>query len=294
MIMISILIPIYNFDCRALIKALHSQIVASGKDCEIIVADDASCECRSEIDEISRLPYVRFFQFSENQGRSKIRNFLASKALRQYLLFIDCDAEVCSDRYLQNYIDTLKPGICCSGGIAPYPYYVSQKYALNYIYNKNIEVKHHTNGTLTTFNFLIDKSIFDKCRFNEKIIRYGHEDTLLAIGIREHTQILFIGNSLVHKHLNTNDEFIAKNELACESLPLIKSIISDDIMRKNFRLWNAYSIIHSLKLDAIAADIFNKNRAKIKRRLCLSHKPSLPLLNLYKLGYICFLMRNAG
>ncbi len=290
--MISILIPIYNFDCRALIKALHSQVVASGKDCEIIVADDASSECRSEIDEISRLPYVRFFQFSENQGRSKIRNFLASKALHQYLLFIDCDAEVCSDRYLQNYIDILKPGICCSGGIAPYPYPVSHDYALNYIYNKKVETKYRSTETLTTFNFLIDKSIFDKCQFSEKIIRYGHEDTLIAIGIREHTQILFIGNSLIHKHLSTNEEFLAKTEAACDSLPLIKSLTDDDIMRKNFRLWNAYCIIHSLKLDGIAAYIFNKKRDTIKKKLCFSHKPSLSLLNLYKLGYTCLMMRT--
>lgn len=290
--MISILIPIYNFDCRALIDALHGQIEASGKECEIVVADDASTEQLDAIQEISLLPYVRFFQFKENQGRSKIRNFLASKAKYRYLLFIDCDAEVCSDRYLQNYIDILKPGICCSGGIAPYPYPVSQEYALNYLYNRTVEVKHYKRGTLTTFNFIVDKEIFDKCRFNEKLVRYGHEDTILSIEIREYAQITFLMNALIHKHLNSNAEFLSKIEAACDSMPFISTIISNNIMRRNFRLWNSYSISRSIKMDSVIASVFLKKRDSIKKRLCSSQKPSLLLLNLYKLGYICLIMRE--
>lgn len=47
--MLSILIPVYNFNSRPLLESLHSQAEALNIEYEIVVADDASTLCKEEI-----------------------------------------------------------------------------------------------------------------------------------------------------------------------------------------------------------------------------------------------------
>jgi len=289
--MISILIPIYNFDCRELIEALHKQIVALGNGCEIVVVDDASTVCRDAIAEISKLPYVKFFQFKENQGRSKSRNFLASKAEHRYLLFIDCDAEVCSDKYLQNYVDILKPGICCSGGRALYNRVYGDEYSLSVMYNREVEVNYTKNKTFISFNFIIDKELFNKIRFNEKIIGYGHEDTIFALEVAKHSTISFIDNGLVHREIISNEEYLQKVEVSCQKICKVQDLISESEMKQAFKVWRAYTVLKSVGLSGAMAKWYKKRRGSVKKRL-FSKNSKLFWLQIYKLGYLCNIMQN--
>jgi len=289
--MISILIPIYNFDCRALIDALHGQIEASGKECEIVAADDASTEQLDAIEEISLLPYVRFFQFKENQGRSKIRNFLASKAGFRYLLFIDCDAEVCSNSYLQNYIDILKPGICCSGGRSIYNGAYGLEHSLIVMYNREIEANYTKNKTFISFNFIIDRELFNKVRFNERVVDYGHEDTLFALDIAKQGTISYIDNGLVHREILSNEEYLRKVEISCCKLCNMQELLSESEMRHAFKVWRAYAALKSAGLSGAMAKWYKKRRDSLKKRL-FSENPKLFWLQIYKLGYLCFIMQD--
>lgn len=289
--MISILIPIYNFDCRALVKALHGQIEASGKEYEIVVADDASTEQLDAIKEISLLPYVKFFQFKENQGRSKTRNFLASKAKFRYLLFIDCDAEVCSDSYLQNYIDILKPGICCSGGRTPYNGVYGAEYSLTVMYNREVEAHYTKNKTFISFNFIIDRELFNKVSFNEQVVGYGHEDTLFALDIAKQGTISYIDNGLVHREILSNEEYLRKVEVSCCKLYHMQELLSDSEMRHAFKVWRAYAALKSAGLSGAMAKWYKKRRDALKKRL-FSENPKLYWLQLYKIGYLCNIMQG--
>lgn len=289
--MISILIPIYNFDCRALIEGLHKQILTSGTECEILVANDASTTCTEAIEEISRLDYIKYFSFDENQGRSKIRNFLASKAAFQYLLFLDCDAEICNDNYLKRYIGLCHKGVCCSGGIAKYPYEEKPEYSLNLMYNHKVETNYIKNKVFTTFNFLIDKDIFNQVKFNDTLSGYGHEDTIFASDIQKITPIEFVENNLVHLQLSKNEEYLKKIEESCEQMCRMARVMSDDEMKRCFRVWRAFSVERSLKTAGMAASRFQKQRERLRRQL-FSLRPSIIVLHLYKLGYTCYLMRS--
>ena len=64
--MLSILVPVYNFNSRPLLERLHSQAEALNIEYEIIVADDASTLFRDEIAGIAALDYVRFYRFESN------------------------------------------------------------------------------------------------------------------------------------------------------------------------------------------------------------------------------------
>lgn len=289
--MLSILIPIYNFRCKALVESLHSQAEQLGIEYEIILADDASTQYIDEIAELASSQYVRFFSFTENQGRSRIRNFLASKALYRYLLFLDCDAEVCSDDFLKKYVEVIRPDVCVYGGRALYPYRVTSEYALESEYNRKREVNYVKDGIFTTFNFLIDRKIFEKIGFDESITTYGHEDTIFALKCREQTDILFIENPLVHLGISTNRSYLHKVELSCRNVAEMSQTYSDDVMRRMFKVWRAYSKLRALHLAPMLQILYNRYGDAILKNL-LSDRPSLIYLALYKLLYLSFCMQT--
>jgi hypothetical protein len=75
----------------------------------------------------------------------------------------------------------------------------------------------HPWASFTGFNFIIDKSIFMKIRFNEDLKQYGHEDTLLGYQLRiAGVEIIHIDNALIHDGVESNEVFIAKTKLGVE------------------------------------------------------------------------------
>ena len=88
---LSILIPVYNWDCSQLIKDLQYQGLVLGIPYEIIVADD--CSTDSELREKSRIAVethenCRYFGLQHNIGRAAIRNFMADQSKYDRLLFL--------------------------------------------------------------------------------------------------------------------------------------------------------------------------------------------------------------
>lgn len=101
--MLSVLIPIYNYDCRRLINSLSAQAENLDVEYEILAFDDGSSLFLEENREVKNLPHVVYRELGKNIGRSAIRNLLADEARYPYLVFMDCDMQVVSDSYLKNY-----------------------------------------------------------------------------------------------------------------------------------------------------------------------------------------------
>ena len=104
--MLSILLPVYNCNCAALVTELQRQCVESSADFEIIVADDGS-SVASYIEHnlrIERLEGVRYITRRQNVGRSAIRNFLVSQAQGEWLLFIDGDLTLDNPHFIRRYL----------------------------------------------------------------------------------------------------------------------------------------------------------------------------------------------
>jgi len=103
--MLSILIPVYNYNIVNLVTELHKQAVSAAIPFEIIVLDDGSSELlRDQNKDVANLPDVQFFELEKNIGRSGIRNRLVEMAKYSTLLFMDCDSEVPSEKYIENYL----------------------------------------------------------------------------------------------------------------------------------------------------------------------------------------------
>lgn len=286
--MISICIPVYNFDVTNLVNALLLQLEGTS---EIILIDDASVEETQRTNQKLESSKVKLVQLEKNVGRAKIRNLFVRYAQNPYLIFLDCDAKITSTNYLLNYRALLNKDvqIVCGGSVyseeSP-----SLQQILRWKYGKFRESKSATIRSLNpyssflTSNFLIKKTIFEKVRFDERIVQYGHEDTLFGIELEEHgLSIKHIDNPVENDDIDSNEVFIKKTETALVSLFQIYSFYSKrEHLEKHISLLR---IARKVKLKWAISLFFFVFKGLMKKHLIHSKNPSMNIFNVYKLGY---------
>lgn len=212
---LSILIPTYNYDCQLLVDELTRQAESiADLQYEIIVLNDKSTvpiHCTG----------CRQIDMDNNVGRAKGRNILANESRYRYLLFIDSDSMPASGNYLSIYADMACEGCVLMGGRV-YDECSDRSHSLLPKYGQR-ERNHGTHVSKAPFvspNFLIDREVF--CGFNESLTGYGHEDTLFGIELhRQGTEYKCIDNPVIHKHIESNSEFLAKTKAAVKCMAML-------------------------------------------------------------------------
>lgn len=296
--MLSILIPSYNYNITSLVKSIHAQALEAKITFEIWVIEDGSTHCLEENQEISKLSFCHYEILSNNIGRSAIRNLLADKSSYDYLLFLDCDAAIHQDKFIETYLHYCKSEIVVLGGRV-YDNNIDSQYSLISKYGKKREQNNFKNllnrekyKVFTSPNFLISKSIFNQVRFDEKITTYGHEDTIFGlkledIGIDYH----FIDNPVVHVGLEDNKTFLMKTENSLQNLyHLYNSDLFSQLKFKS-KVLATFLIIEKYHLKQFVKAIFSLTSPLLKMNL-FSKYPSLLIFDFYKLGYICSIASN--
>ncbi len=278
--MLSILIPTYNFNSVDLVRSLQQQAEVAEIEYEIIVADDASTCFITENFAINNLKNARFIQLKKNIGRANIRNFLADEAKFKYLLFIDGDAQVYQDKFIENYIQLCKPNCCIVGGVA-YQKNINKEFSLRAKYGQKREEKKHY---FSAFNLLIDKQLFLQIKFDKKLYHYGYEDFLFGMEVEKISPIKYINNKLIHKGLDKNIVFLNKTEKAIENLWYLYS--SHPEIHEKSQLLHTFFILKKWNLSSLVAIIFCFLKSAITANL-ISKKPSLTLFSFYKIGLLC-------
>ncbi len=293
-VMLSILIPTKDYDCKRLVKALYEQVEKLQQPCEIVVAEDGSSpEGIAMNSSLSTLPYCRIITLKENIGRAKIRNLLAYEAKYRNLLFIDCDAIVEKEDFLSKYIEALKDNLVVCGGLYHADRQPNPHCSLRYRYEKQADKrrcadirKKNPYNNFSTFNFAIERVLFLSILFNEKITHYGHEDTLFGYILRDRRiTIKHIDNALLHNGLESNDIYLKKVEESVKTLVELRGEIDDT------PLLSCVKKIERLHLTSFVAIMWQATRGILKSNL-LGKRPSISLLNIYKLGYFCYLTRR--
>lgn len=291
---LSILIPVYNWDCTQLIKDLHFQGLVLGIPYEIIVADD--CSTDKEILDRNRIiaeshENCRFIGLKHNIGRASIRNLMADESRYDKLLFIDCDSAVKDKLFLKNYMEASSTAsVVCGGVIHPdeLPFKGSE---LRYLYEKNAANERSAEfrsrnpyARFTSFSFLIDKKDFMDIRFDESYVRYGYEDVQFGHELKEHNvSIVHIDNPLAHLGLENNELFLNKTRQAVLNAFDHKEEISDSSL-----LLSHYNRVLGLRMRWFFRIVWTFFQKSMERNL-LSDSPSLRIFSLYKLSYICLL-----
>jgi len=226
--MISILIPIYNWDATTLINSLVKQGNSINVPYEIIAIDDFSNSPHDEMNfSMNHYDFVEVYRNEKNLGRSRTRNLLAEKSQYNWLIFIDADSWV-DDKFLVNYVKEIQKGeadVICGGTIySPTPP-SKLEYRLHWNYGTKREMKSAEVRSKLGFksfasnNFCINSMTFATNQFDESITEYGHEDTLLGKQLEKSgARISHIDNPVKHLGIETNEVFLEKSVKAVENL----------------------------------------------------------------------------
>ena len=291
---LSILIPVFNWDCSQLIKDLHFQGLELGIPYEIIIADDCSTD-RSVLErnreKAASLENCRFFAHEHNLGRAAIRNFLADQSKNDKLLFMDCDAAVRDSQFLKRYVDAAdKAQVVCGGAI--HSYEIPQKgVELRWVYEKNADKERSAEfrsrnpyARFTPFSFLIDREMFMQIRFDESYSGYGYEDVQFGSELEKRgVSILHIDNQLIHLGLEKSDIYLEKTRQA-----VLNAYSHKDEIGGSSRLLTHYNRVARFRMKWLFRFIWKVLGKKMEKNL-LGSTPNLRIFSLYKLCYICIL-----
>jgi glycosyltransferase involved in cell wall biosynthesis len=296
-IMISILIPVNNYDIVALVHSMRNGLEKVPEYCEILIGDDGSNpEFRNKYLQLEG-PSVRVIVSEKNIGRAAIRNRLALEAKGDHLLFIDADVmfKGTAEAYLLKWLPMINTArVICGGTLYSETAPGDPDKNLRWKYGREREQRNasernkHPHSGFSTFNFLIEKSVFSKIRFNEELKHYGHEDTLLGYQLKKAgIGVLHIDNGLVHEGLESNREFINKTKLGIENLSHLYDKVTDKrAFSAAVRMLRVYNRLYDFRLTRILAGIYIHYRDRMEIRLDAAN-PSLALFRFYKVCLFC-------
>ncbi|NRR92724.1 glycosyltransferase [Winogradskyella undariae] len=291
--MLSILIPVYNYDVQPLVEEIHQQATSCEIVFEIIIIDDFSTQIPFDIDHVKQLSNIKLIFNKQNIGRSAIRNLLATEATYENLLFIDAGTFPKSEKFISNYLNTLEHNITV-GGMTQKASATKKPYKLRWLYTKKREAcsfddKNH-NPTFTSANFLIKKSILKSHPFDESIKRYGFEDFIFFNNLKINGYHLnFINNPVIHDAKEDANTYLVKTEDGLKNLVLLSNKNKDLI--RDIKIVAAHTKIKTLGLSSLVILIYNIIKPILIKNFNSSH-PSLLLFDFYKLGYYCTLISH--
>jgi len=291
--MISILIPIFNYNITTLVASIHKQLEELDIDYEIICICDASNQFLNENKLIDTYSNTQLILLKNNIGRSKIRNLLVEKSKFNWLLFLDADVLPKTNAFIKTYIYSLKKynsKVFCGGLIYEIERPEKER-MLRWVYGKKREeisaerrIK-RPYQFVTGANFLINKSIFNTVKFNESIVNYGYEDVVFIEDLKLNSiEITHIDNPVFHLGIERNLVFLNKTKEGLGNLFFLNS--KNTLKGDNLKILRTYRLLRRFQLNRIAALGFNVFDKLLKYNL-LSSSPSIFLFDIYKLGYYC-------
>ncbi len=247
--MISICIPVYNFNVETLVNKLSEQSKNLEVLSEIVLIDDCSeVIFRNKNSKLSGK--AKYIELDKNIGRAAIRNLFLKHSKFEYLLFLDCDSIVYTDDFLSNYIKAIKANsddvICGGREYEKSP--PERRKMLRWKYgmkkeSKPVEVRQQNpNASFMTNNFVISRKLFKELQFDERLKKYGHEDTLFGFELKKRgVKIIHVDNPILNGHLENNSEYLKNTENAITNLNTIleytsynKELINDITLLKTY------------------------------------------------------------
>lgn len=290
--MLSILIPVFNYNVLPLVETLYKQALESDIIFEIICLDDASTFFSIENQKINRFEKCSYAILEKNIGRSGIRNLLAHKAAYENLLFLDADTIPIHSNFISNYISQINDREkVIYGGILYEDSKPQQKETLRLVYGRRrealstLERNKKPYISFLTLNFMIRKSTFSLVIFNENIPNLRHEDTLFSYNLMQNKiDIVHIENPVYHLGIENSKTFLRKSE---EAVVGLKNLVDSDLIPPEYtKLSHYFQIINKYYLKGLVAFGFKIFKPFFLKQL-LSKKPSLFLFDIYRLGYYC-------
>ena len=296
--MLSVLIPVYNYDIRLLVRTVHEQLLASQITFEIICLDDASKSGFSTINsEINTLAHVAYHSSSKNSGRVATRQALAKQAKYDWLLFLDADVIPKSETFITDYLSYTNSNYeAVYGGFIYTDETPKAEHLLRWTYGKSNEqvVASKRNKTpyriVISANFMIKKQLF--LDINSEITQrgYGYDNYFGALLKTKKSAVFHTDNEVYHQGLESNESYLNKIEQSVDTL--LKLDAEHHINATENRLLETFKTLKQWKLNYVFSWTYKAFKNRFKSNLLGKH-PRLWVLQCYKLSYICYQDLNA-
>jgi len=205
---------------------------------------------------------------------------------------MDCDSEVIRNDYIKTYLSYCGNNkVVCGGRTYSKNSPADKKKMLRWKTGKrkeeiSAEIRNRNPyHSFMTNNFLIPKSIILSNPFDESILGYGHEDTLLGFELRrKNISIVHINNPLMHVGLEDAEEFLIKTENGTKNLwHIYQGKRLSEAELKEIPLMKTYFSLQKMSVYKIIGSFFNLFQKTIRKNL-LSDNPSVFLFDVYKIG----------
>ena len=292
--MLSILVPIFNYNVYPLVLELHKQCSECEISFEILCQDDASNSSLNALNEkVNELSNCSFVSLKENVAHRANRNSLAAQAQFEYLLFIDGDSIIIRDNFMKKYIDNLQNFDVVYGGRLHPEKCPSNNQKLRWKYGKFMEDKSAANRKKKSYqsllfnNTVIKKALFNQVKFDTNSKKYGHDDTQLAYELSIlQSKVNHIENPVEHGDIDTNLVYLNKTKASLENL--IALYKEEKIAVTFVKLLRLYGFLKKTKLTFIILKAFSYLEPIVMKNLT-GNQPNLVLFNCFRVGYLCSL-----
>lgn len=287
--MITICIPVYNFNISSLINELSNQKQLASVQIEIILIDDCSDDFYKTINKQACKNHT-YIELPENIGRAKIRNLFLTHATFEYLLFLDCDSLITSPSFLSKYLEIIKenPLVVCGGRIydhnkPPRDKRLRWKYGVLRESQPCAIRRKFPNKSFMTNNFLIKREVLEQNKFDERIVHYGHEDTLFGYELKKRNiAITHIENPVINGDVESNVAYLTKTREGIMNLIQIVNFTATGELFNDITLLKTYH--KTRKAENLVRIAFRIIQPLLTFLLTRGYV-SLFLFDFYKLGF---------
>ncbi len=290
--MISVCIPVYNYDAVPLARSLAAQAAEVAEGVELVCVDDGSLETWRVRNREVLGQLGKYIELEENVGRARVRNLFLQYAQGEWLLFLDVDSEV-GEGFLSRYAEALKTQSDVVVGGRVYDRRGNDKaHKMRYMYGTQVESRtveqrrRQPYRSFMTNNFMVKRSVLEQLPFDERIVKYGHEDTLFGYRLQQAgVKIEHIDNAVVNGEVENNEEFLRKSTEAVESLTEIYATMKDDeAFCHSVRLLDAYGKLKRRHLTAPVKWAYRLMKRPLESHFLAGEAISVKQFNFYKLG----------
>ena len=285
--MISVCIPIHNYD----VLPLAESIVAQDAEVELVCIDDGSTtefiEHNRPIEKMGK-----YIVLGENVGRARVRNRFLDHAQGDWLLFLDNDSLV-PENFLKAYRDYMSDAVDVIVGGRIYDNRGDNpEHRLRHLYGTRVESqpaavrRRNPYRSFMTNNFMVRRRVMEQIGFDSRLSQYGHEDTLFGYRLeQQHVPILHIDNAVVNGYVESNEEFLQKTVEGVGSLVQIYGFMKEDAaFCRSVRLLRAYNVVRVWHLQGLVRSLFQHRQKRMEASFLSGNDYSLRQFNFYKLG----------
>jgi glycosyltransferase involved in cell wall biosynthesis len=289
--MISVLIPVYNYNISSLLKELHSQLELANIRYEIICLDDFSDYSISSINlDTAKLTNTKYLKSEVNNGIAITRQKLVKKASYDWVILLDADTRI-NKNFISSYLGHISNEYdFVFGGFKYDETPPLNEKLLRWTYGKKCEAisarLRNKNPYKVTIgaNLLVHRESFLNLGLdnigNNYAMDYFFGSKLKTIGAK----VFHIDNQVFHLGIENSSTYLQKKERAVNTLLMLYkqekiAIHSNDLLR-------AFIFLRKVGLNYLFSFWFNSFRKKLTANLT-GKRPSIMLLQLYKISYMC-------